>query len=308
MTTIILLLNFYFYVFYYTPRPTMDLLSSIRAAQNQYGLRYDDFARYRRHCTKKIYRLRTLLDFHHGKGTHFEKRSMDGGAVGFTTTTTLDFLWLLVYETERAYAFAMEAKAQSVMEPRKKFIVHKKLKRAAQYARLLEELSTKMSMAHNEKQPDDQGQAGDGQANQPAGDGKPAPVAVVVDARSLLEIQAYAAWLEALFAFETQRWLVALDHFAMGRTMYRQLADTGNAEQEALCESRIDDMDPNIRYCVYNLQRQGQDLGDITTMDTVDEMVTKRTRGRRSLDTKVAVCRSVERTGGARGMGCVRCV
>jgi len=36
----------------------------------------------------------------------------------------------------------------------------------------------------------------------------------------------------------------------------------GTAEQEALCHSAIDALEPNIRYCTYNIQNQ-QDGGDI---------------------------------------------
>lgn len=242
---------------------SLDLLAAVRSAQNQYGLRYDDYARYRKHCTKKIYRLRTALEARQGSGNRFEKKPLEETALEMLTAegnnkNPLDFLWLILYETERVYAFAMEAKAQSVMTPRKKFLVQKKLKRASQFARILERVCA---------------------------NGK---VKSLLDGRSVLEVQAYHAWIDGLYSFETQRWEQALDQFAFARTLYGKLAETGNAEQEALCHARMDDIDPNIRYCAYNLQRQGQDLG-LSSLADVDEIVQSRTRGQQSLEKKMAV-------------------
>lgn len=43
--------------------------------------------------------------------------------------------------------------------------------------------------------------------------------------------------------------------FGTYRTIYERFAkDNSNAEQEALCYSAIDDIDPNIRFCAYRLQ------------------------------------------------------
>jgi len=38
------------------------------------------------------------------------------------------------------------------------------------------------------------------------------------------------------------------------RTIYEKLAAAGDPQQEALCHSTIDSIDPNIRYCAYNLK------------------------------------------------------
>jgi len=54
--------------------------------------------------------------------------------------------------------------------------------------------------------------------------------------------------------FEEQDWQAALEKFAIARTIYEKLAAAGDPQQEALCHSTIDSIDPNIRYCAYNLK------------------------------------------------------
>lgn len=41
--------------------------------RNAYGLRYNDYARYRKHCANRTHRLRSTLKMTHGKGREFKK-------------------------------------------------------------------------------------------------------------------------------------------------------------------------------------------------------------------------------------------
>jgi signal recognition particle subunit SRP68 len=50
--------------------PALALANKERSA---YGLRYNDFARYRKHCANKVHRLRSTLKLTHGKGKSFKK-------------------------------------------------------------------------------------------------------------------------------------------------------------------------------------------------------------------------------------------
>lgn len=38
------------------------------------------------------------------------------------------------------------------------------------------------------------------------------------------------------------------------RTIYEKLSKAGSSHQETLCQSAIDDIDPNIRYCAFKLK------------------------------------------------------
>ncbi|CAE6446261.1 unnamed protein product [Rhizoctonia solani] len=79
---------------------TLQVVSDERGA---YGLRYNDHARYRKHCANKVHRLRRSLKMTHGKGREFKKlpvvppENLKDGHVQ-----------LHLFESERAYSFAQE--------------------------------------------------------------------------------------------------------------------------------------------------------------------------------------------------------
>ncbi|CAE6431286.1 unnamed protein product [Rhizoctonia solani] len=82
------------------PTRTLQIVSDERGA---YGLRYNDHARYRKHCANKVHRLRRSLKMTHGKGREFKKLPVvppenlkDG------------HFQLYLFESERAYSFAQE--------------------------------------------------------------------------------------------------------------------------------------------------------------------------------------------------------
>lgn len=55
-------------------------------------------------------------------------------------------------------------------------------------------------------------------------------------------------------------------HFAKHRTIYEKMSLAGSPSQEALCQSAIDSLDPNIRYCAYNLKLKGGQTMDIPSL------------------------------------------
>jgi signal recognition particle subunit SRP68 len=66
---------------------------------------------------------------------------------------------------------------------------------------------------------------------------------------------------------ENQQWQEALDKFAAARKIYEKMSQVSTtAEEEALCFSAIDSIDPNIRYCAYNLKLKGGQTMDISTL------------------------------------------
>ncbi|CAE6389915.1 unnamed protein product [Rhizoctonia solani] len=79
---------------------TLQVVSDERGA---YGLRYNDHARYRKHCANKVHRLRRGLKMTHGKGREFKKppvvplENLKDGHIR-----------LHLFESERAYSFAQE--------------------------------------------------------------------------------------------------------------------------------------------------------------------------------------------------------
>ncbi|THH12167.1 hypothetical protein EW145_g174 [Phellinidium pouzarii] len=95
-------------------------LVSFRALQlanehrNAYGLRYNDYHRYRNHCGNKTHRLRSTLKMTHGKGRDFKKlppimlESIKPG-----------HLQLLLFESERAWAYSQELYTSSLQHANK---------------------------------------------------------------------------------------------------------------------------------------------------------------------------------------------
>lgn len=45
----------------------VDLLIMVKSAQNQNGLRHNDYSRYHKYCIRKLHRMRKSLKFTHGR-------------------------------------------------------------------------------------------------------------------------------------------------------------------------------------------------------------------------------------------------
>ncbi|KAF7367433.1 Signal recognition particle subunit SRP68 [Mycena sanguinolenta] len=78
--------------------------------RNAYGLRYNDFARYRKHCANRTHRLRSTLKMTHGKGREFKKLPP------ITPEIVKDgHLQLLLLEAERAWAYSQELSSAALL-------------------------------------------------------------------------------------------------------------------------------------------------------------------------------------------------
>ncbi|CAG8689532.1 13146_t:CDS:2, partial [Acaulospora morrowiae] len=202
---------------------SLNILALTNEARNTYGLRHQDYARYRQYCAKKIHRLRVSLKFTHGKGRFTKPQEITDSILN-----DIRYLHIALFDTERAWSHAMELKRESRAsgDTRKKHHLIKKLKKAAKLGNQLEQLCSRET-------------------------GK-------VDTRTVLEAQAYSSLISGYLLFEKQSWQNALDRFAAARTIYEKLSAAGTSHQETLCQSAIDELDPNIRYCAYVL-RLGSD-------------------------------------------------
>ncbi|KAF9341572.1 signal recognition particle subunit srp68 [Linnemannia elongata] len=204
---------------------TLDILSLTSEARNSYGLRRQEYGRYRHHCTQRLHRIRKTLGFTHGKDKSFASRPITA-----ETITDEKYLHLMLFQAERAWGYAMEIKALSVAldDTRKQQHYMNRLKKAAKTAGELEALcSTKA--------------------------GK-------VDVRSTLDAQAYSALMSGYVLFEAQQWQGALEKFSAARAIYDKLSLAGTSHQEALCHAAMDEIDPNIRFCGYRLRLAKDDV------------------------------------------------
>ncbi|KAH9949444.1 hypothetical protein B0H21DRAFT_727886 [Amylocystis lapponica] len=88
---------------------TFQALSLANEQRNAYGLRYNDFERYRKHCANRTHRLRSSLKMTHGKGKEFKKLpplKLDAVRDGH--------LQLLLFEAERAWVHSQELNIQTM--------------------------------------------------------------------------------------------------------------------------------------------------------------------------------------------------
>lgn len=51
----------------------VDLLIMVKSAQNQNGLRHNDYSRYHKYCIRKLHRMRKSLKFTHGRKQYVKK-------------------------------------------------------------------------------------------------------------------------------------------------------------------------------------------------------------------------------------------
>lgn len=116
----------------------------------------------------------------------------------------------------------MQLKQEANTEPRKRFHLLSRLRKAVKHAEELERLC---------------------ESNR-------------VDAKTKLEAQAYTAYLSGMLRFEHQEWKAAIEAFNKCKTIYEKLASAFTEEQAVLYNQRVEEISPNIRYCAYNIGDQ----------------------------------------------------
>jgi len=204
---------------------SLKLLPLVRNLQSKHGLRHGDYQRYRGYCSRRLARLRKVLKLVQGnKGKKFTKKEMTVDALRKASPELAvegKHLQLPLMAAERAWAYAMQLKFEMNSEPRKKYHMQNRLRKARHHAELLVQLV----MA----------------------EGAP------VDARTKLEAQAYSVWMTGLLCFELSDWVGAKTALTEARNIYEKLASITSVDDSAIYRSRMDEIVPNLRYCAYNI-------------------------------------------------------
>ncbi|XP_054262090.1 signal recognition particle subunit SRP68 [Macrosteles quadrilineatus] len=193
---------------------TLEILKVIKDAQQQHGLRHSDYQRYRGYCTRKIRRLRKVLKIPQGDKRHFKRRDV-------TEEKVKDERYLLIplMLSERAWSHAMQLRQEANTEPRKRFHLVQRLRKATIYALQLQKL------CESEK----------------------------CDARTKLEAQAYVAWIHGSLHFELQMWKPAMENLNKAKMVYEKLISALSEEDQPVYKQRCDELAPSLRYCAYNI-------------------------------------------------------
>ncbi|XP_023676367.1 signal recognition particle subunit SRP68 [Paramormyrops kingsleyae] len=192
----------------------LEILQIIKDSQQQHGLRHGDYQRYRGYCSRRLRRLRKTLGFKMGN-----RHKFTGKKVTEDMLTDNRYLLLVLMEAERAWSYSMQLKMEANTEPRKRFHLMARLRKAAKHAEQLERLCESRR----------------------------------VDAKTKLEAQAYTAYLVGMVQFELQEWKPAMEAFNKCKTIYEKLASAFTEEQSVLYHQRVEEISPNIRYCAYNI-------------------------------------------------------
>lgn len=127
---------------------------------------------------------------------------------------------LSVFEIERCWAYAMQLRAEANSEPRKKFHMMSRLRKAAKNAHVLNELMNSVNCC---------------------------------GAQTKLELTAYINWINGLVLFEQQEWTKAKELLESVQQIYNGLSTSLDEDLRETYTSRITEILPQIRYCAYNI-------------------------------------------------------
>lgn len=193
---------------------SLEILKIIKEAQQQHGLRHGDYQRYRGYCSRRLRRLRKVLKVPQGDKRHFKRKDL-------TPAMIVDdkFLQIPLMMAERAWSYAMQLRQESNTEPRKKFHLISRLRKAATYSLQLQDLIENINC----------------------------------DARTKLEAQAYVAWIHGSLHFEIQLWKNAMENLKKAQVVYGKLASALPESEQVMYNARVEELAPSLRYCAYNI-------------------------------------------------------
>ncbi|CAH2012521.1 unnamed protein product [Acanthoscelides obtectus] len=223
---------------------TLEILKLIKDCQQQHGLRHGDYQRYRGYCSRRISRLRKVLKVPQGDKKHFKKRDVTEAHV-MNSRADERFLHIPLMLSERCWAYAMQLRQEANTEPRKKFHLVQKLRKACVFALQLDELC-KVDRC---------------------------------DARTRLESQAYVSWIHGTLQFELQLWQKAAENFKQAQIIYEKLASALPEEDQIPYKQRVEEIAPSLRYCAYNIgDEKAVDLLELRSqgvLETFDALVSQ---------------------------------
>ncbi|KAF6032509.1 Srp68 [Bugula neritina] len=206
-----------------------DVLSVIKESQLQHGLRHEDYQRYRSYCSRRLRRIRKCVNLVQGVRQRFVQKRLAADQV-----TDVRCLYIPLVEAERCWSYAMQLKREAIEQedPRKRYHMLNKLRKAEQYAL---ELSTLCEQ-------------------------------VPVDARTKLEVQAYHEWMSGTLQFELKKdWRLAMELLTKAKLIYEKMSSAVSGDAVMTYKQKVIDIESSVKYCAYN-------IGDTTDVSDLLEM------------------------------------
>lgn len=199
------------------------ILKQLKDAQNQHGLKYENYQRYRSYCSRRLHRLRRSINVRQNipataKARHQRARKM----IDITPSMVVEagdygerVLLILLYLTERAWAYAMQLKQEVSEDPRKKYHMVRRLRKAYLYSNKFESLCLAEDSPCSES--------------------------------TKTEAQAYVAYISSLYHFEKEDWVQAQAYLTKALNIYFRLNIWNNYQD------RIAEIKASLKYCNFNL-------------------------------------------------------
>lgn len=215
----------------------LDVLVMVKTSQNQNGLRSNDYYRYYKYCSRKIHRMRKATKLTQGR-RKFVKNEVTVDKVRENERGAQ----IPLFTAERDWAHAMFLKKQFTENGdefiRNKHAARKKLKKATQQAELFYKITQD-----------------------------------IWDDQTILEADAYLASIQATLDIECSNYQSALDNFLKTSVVYKNLAKSKDALKAAIYNEKIEQIEPLIRLCTYNLSNEtDEDLSNLEELERkIDE-------------------------------------
>jgi tetratricopeptide (TPR) repeat protein len=206
------------------PEVSLEIFNVVKSSHAQHGLRHGDYVRYRQYCSRRLHRMRKAAGFLHGgtKG-RYVKKVLEPHMIKDGR-----HLMLPLYAAERAWSYAMALKRENTaQEPRPRFHLLHRLKKAAKWSAALSALCATRG-----------------------------------DKRTALEAEAYCGFMHGNMHLEREQWALALKHLRRTRTICTELCRVSMADQVHLYKQITEEVEPSIRFCVYNLRELGEEEAD----------------------------------------------
>ncbi|KAI0960878.1 hypothetical protein AcV7_000134 [Taiwanofungus camphoratus] len=216
--------------------------------RNAYGLRYNDYERYRKHCANRTHRLRSSLKMTHGKGREFKKLP----PVKLETVKD-GHLQLLLFEAERAWVYSQELLQQSTQVP-----TSSKLPAAKAHdhkpTTLRRHATSRLRRAVN-------------WATQLLSHCQALYASSRLSAESLVQATVYTLILNGRFLRHRYEFEDALVQLSVARSLLDELtAKVSTSREQALATAFADEIGPEIRHCAHELRRdKSYDVDAIVT-------------------------------------------
>ncbi|KAJ2744365.1 signal recognition particle subunit srp68 [Coemansia sp. BCRC 34301] len=192
----------------------------IHDSRQTYGLRAQDYLRYRRFCANRLRNVRGAAKMAQGTSTTFHKKEVTVDVV-----SQPEHLEILLLQAERAWAFAMDLRElySRTEEPRHRYHLIRRLRAACKAGEQLAAVAASGACV----------------------------------GRTLLEAQAYRLQIQCQLHFELEEWSLALDCAVLSRVISEQLALVGSSQHYALAYSMIEALDPIVRLAAYRARMAG---------------------------------------------------